>query len=113
MELARKAQEVVDAIEKCGSSVDLTNAVSLASSLREDLEFVARREIAVEKGWQVPPEDAGFLPKHAWNWYWSNCAAHEKDPSIGRPVPPHRSGGGTRPPNPPFLDPAKFGQQRG
>jgi hypothetical protein len=92
--MVKKAQSVVDAIEECGASEKLTHAVSLASSLREDIEFSERRAVAVAKGWQVPPENAEWLPKHAWNWYWLECANYEKDPSSGRPVPPHRSGGG-------------------
>jgi hypothetical protein len=94
MELTKKAQAVVDAIEECGASEKLTNAVSLASSLREDIEFMERRAVAVKKGWKVPPEDTEWLPKHAWNYYWIGCASYEKDPTAGRPVPPHRSGGG-------------------
>lgn len=90
-ELAAKAQEVVDAIEACGASVELTKAVTLAGELRGDLEYEGRRFIALAKKWQVPPVDAAWLPKHAWCWYWMGCEAYEKDPSKGRPIPPHRS----------------------
>jgi len=93
-ELYKKARAVVDAIEECGASDKLTHAVSLASDLATDIEFVGLREIAVDKGWKVPPIDDPF-PKHSWAWYWRNCMAYEKDPSVGRPVAPHRSGGGT------------------
>jgi len=89
VELTKKARTVVDAIEACGASPELTHAVTLASDLATDIEFMELREVAVEKGWNVPSANNPF-PKHSWTWYWRNCMAYEKDPSIGRPVPPHR-----------------------
>ena len=68
----------------------MTNAVTLAGELATDIEFEERHVIATEKGWVVPGESNPFY-KHTWNFYWQQCESHEKDPSSGRPVPPHRS----------------------
>jgi len=94
MELTKKARAVVDAIEECGASDKLTHAVTLAADLAADLEFMDLHHLAIDKGWKIPSQQNGDFPKHAWTWYWRNCEAYEKDPSVGRPVVPHRSGGG-------------------
>jgi hypothetical protein len=49
---------------------------------------------AVKKGWVAPA--SGVFSDEAWMRYWSAMEEHEKDPSKGRPIPPHRSGGGIR-----------------
>lgn len=93
MEITRKARALINAIEECGASVKLTQAVILAGELATDVEFEERYVVALEKNWIAPPRDAEWLSKHAWNFYWQQCEQYEKDPSSGRPVPPHRSGG--------------------
>lgn len=94
LELYTKARAVVDAIEECGASDKLTHAVTLAGDLAQDLEFLDLHFLAIDKGWKIPSEGNDDWPKHSWIWYWRNCMAYEKDPSVGRPVVPHRSGGG-------------------
>lgn len=51
--------------------------------------------MAKQKGWPTPHNDA-FSPA-VWVHYWERCYAYLLDPEAGRPVPPHRSGGGVRP----------------
>lgn len=53
--------------------------------------------MAKRKGWHVPPANDVF-GKDAWIRYWQGMAAYEKDPSVGRPVQPHRTGQATRMP---------------
>lgn len=54
------------------------------------------REDAVARGWKVPPEGSPLAAPdwhEAWINYWHACARYADDPTSGRPVPPHRSGG--------------------
>ena len=48
---------------------------------------------AVKKGWKTPSDPNDPLSQEAWVNYWKQLEAQEKDPSSGRPVIPHRSGG--------------------
>jgi hypothetical protein len=59
-------------------------------------EMLALQVEAQQKGWKVPrhPDPFGM---DAWVRYWKDCKAYEQDPSRGRPVVPHRSGGATAP----------------
>lgn len=93
MPLSKKISEIMLAIEKCGASVELTHAVTLAGYLQSDLEFLEMKQFALESGWKVPGENDPS-PSHTWLSYWRGCAASEEDPLRGRPVIPHRSGGG-------------------
>lgn len=47
---------------------------------------------AVAKGWKLP--GGSPLPNESWIAYWQACQRYEDDPTSGRPVIPHRSGGG-------------------
>jgi hypothetical protein len=49
---------------------------------------------ATKKGWVVPSNNV--FCDEVWVRYWLAMDASEKDPSIGRPIAPHRSGGGIR-----------------
>lgn len=49
--------------------------------------------LAEKRGWVVPSTSNQFGTE-PWNRYWAAMEEYEKDPSNGRPVPPHRSGGG-------------------
>jgi hypothetical protein len=55
-------------------------------------EYNALWQEARNKGWKIPINNA--FPDHSWIGYWRGCQRHETDPTTGRPVPPHRSGGG-------------------
>lgn len=52
-------------------------------------EFQQWQNLAAEKGWRLPGNSP--LPRESWINYWKACLHHEKDPSSGRPVAPHRS----------------------
>jgi hypothetical protein len=55
-------------------------------------EFEKYRRKAIKYGWTMPANDA-FGP-NVWLRYWQDMDQCRKDPSGGRPVAPHRSGGG-------------------
>jgi hypothetical protein len=44
---------------------------------------------AQQKEWKQPLWNDPFGIE-AWVRYWKACDAYEKDPSSGRPIPPHR-----------------------
>lgn len=89
MELTQKARKLIDAIEACGASIELTHAVTLAGELATDIEFEELYLMAMKKGWVVPgPNDPS--QKHSWNFYWQRCQCCEKDPTRGCAIPPHR-----------------------
>jgi hypothetical protein len=55
------------------------------------------KRLAEQRGWKVPLNDA--FPDQTWIDYWAAMAKYETqlaagDPDPGRPVVPHRSGGG-------------------
>lgn len=47
--------------------------------------------LANEKGWKLPAMNNPF-PSESWNEYWKGMEQYERDPSHGRPIPPHRVG---------------------
>ncbi len=55
-------------------------------------EFKRLSKLAVRKGWKTPANDV--FSDEVWIRYWRACEQYERDPSAGRPIPPHRSGGG-------------------
>jgi hypothetical protein len=58
-----------------------------------------QRNIAESKGWPVPKRgsDMDTQPgwRDAWVRYWRAMDHAEKNPGGGRPIQPHRSGGGS------------------
>ncbi len=77
MKLFEKAWVVVEAIEECGASDKLTQAVTLAGDLATELEFHYWFNKAVLKGWDYPALDYSG-PKHPWSWYWKLCEIAEQ-----------------------------------
>jgi nicotinamide mononucleotide adenylyltransferase len=55
-------------------------------------EFRRLRKRAAKRGWVVPINDV--FSNAVWIRYWEAMEESEKDPSKGRPIAPHRSGGG-------------------
>lgn len=47
-------------------------------------------KLAEKRGWHLPAT-TNPLGSEPWNRYWADMEAHEKDPTKGRPVVPHRS----------------------
>ncbi len=48
---------------------------------------------ATKNGWAVPPENTPFSDD-AWIRYWQAMELYSVEPNAGRPIPPHRTGGG-------------------
>lgn len=95
MPLTKQIGEIMVAIEKCGASIELTHAVTLAGHLQSDLEFLEMKQVALENDWEVPSDSDSF-PWYIWTSYWRGCAAYEEDASRGRPISPCQGGGGRR-----------------
>ncbi len=70
---------------------DLEKRKKLAAAL---VEFANWQSLASAKGWKLPGNSP--LPNESWIEYWKACERYERDPKSGRPVIPHRSGGGSR-----------------
>jgi hypothetical protein len=64
-----------------------------AALARNLAEFQEWQNKAAARGWKLPGNSP--LPNHSWISYWKACEAYEQDPTRGRPVVPHRSGGAT------------------
>ena len=62
-------------------------------SLSIDMIFHNWKSHAQAKGWKIPTGSDPF-PMQTWINYWLDCEEYERDPGKGRPVIPHRSGGG-------------------
>lgn len=58
-------------------------------------EFDRMLRKANKKGWSVPNENNSF-DDGVWLRYWQGMEAYSQGRCTGRPVPPHRSGGGQR-----------------
>lgn len=54
-------------------------------------EYEHYKAMAERKGWAMPRISRTW--DQAWLNYWKACEEYEQDPSGGRPVRPHRSGG--------------------
>jgi hypothetical protein len=89
---------------------DLRDVLKKALELLDQhYEFTTIRERARAKGWTTPPPTgplASIEMRDAWMRYWYACADHEAHPETGRPVAPHRSGGGDVPMHPALLGPS-------
>lgn len=55
-------------------------------------EFDRLLKKAKKKGWTVPVNNV--FGDDAWVRYWRAMEEHERNPDSGRPIAPHRSGGG-------------------
>lgn len=50
--------------------------------------------MAERRGWTVPANEV--FSQQIWINFWKNMYEHESKQTEGRPIPPHRSGGGQR-----------------
>jgi hypothetical protein len=70
---------------------ELSDSQKLRKLAENMAEFANWQSLAASKGWKLPGNSP--LPNESWIAYWQACDAYERDPSRGRPVVPHRSGG--------------------
>lgn len=59
---------------------------------KKQIRFRTLKREAERNGWTIPHNN--IFPESAWIAYWDQCRLYKKGLIEGRPIAPHRSGGG-------------------